>query len=98
MTLTHLNAKGEANMVDVGDKAMTSRTAIADFAIQLRVRIKPFAYPHTSKTAPSVTLYCARVLWVQSGFCMALQVQMMYYPRRVLQLHPRVVHLSLFFM
>ncbi|MDX8511508.1 cyclic pyranopterin monophosphate synthase MoaC [Mesorhizobium captivum] len=28
--LTHLGAKGEANMVDVGDKAETTRTAIAE--------------------------------------------------------------------
>jgi len=30
MALTHLGAKGEANMVDVGDKAETTRTAIAE--------------------------------------------------------------------
>ena len=29
MPLTHLNARGEAHMVDVSDKAVTSRTAIA---------------------------------------------------------------------
>ena len=29
-SLTHLGAKGEANMVDVGDKAETTRTAIAE--------------------------------------------------------------------
>jgi cyclic pyranopterin monophosphate synthase len=28
--LTHLNARGEAHMVDVSDKAVTSRTAIAE--------------------------------------------------------------------
>ena len=28
--LTHLGAQGEANMVDVGDKAETTRTAIAE--------------------------------------------------------------------
>jgi cyclic pyranopterin monophosphate synthase len=28
-TLTHLNAKGEAHMVDVGEKAATQRTAVA---------------------------------------------------------------------
>jgi cyclic pyranopterin phosphate synthase len=28
--LTHLNDKGEAHMVDVGDKAVTSRTAVAE--------------------------------------------------------------------
>ena len=28
--LTHLGAKGEANMVDVGDKAETTRMAIAE--------------------------------------------------------------------
>ena len=29
-TLTHLNARGEAHMVDVSDKAVTSRTAVAE--------------------------------------------------------------------
>lgn len=29
-TLTHISAAGEANMVDVGDKAETTRTAIAE--------------------------------------------------------------------
>ncbi|MFW7344223.1 cyclic pyranopterin monophosphate synthase MoaC, partial [Pollutimonas sp. H1-120] len=29
MQLTHLNAQGEANMVDVGDKAETRREAVA---------------------------------------------------------------------
>lgn len=29
-TLTHLNERGEANMVDVADKPVTSRTAIAE--------------------------------------------------------------------
>jgi cyclic pyranopterin monophosphate synthase len=35
MTLTHLNSQGEANMVDVGDKALTSRTAIAEGMITM---------------------------------------------------------------
>jgi cyclic pyranopterin monophosphate synthase len=35
MTLTHLNSQGEANMVDVGDKAPTSRTAIAEGMITM---------------------------------------------------------------
>lgn len=30
MSLTHLDREGRASMVDVGDKAMTSRTAIAE--------------------------------------------------------------------
>ena len=35
MTLTHLNQQGEANMVDVGDKAVTSRTAIAESYVMM---------------------------------------------------------------
>ena len=33
--LTHLNARGEAAMVDVADKAVTSRTAIAEGFVQM---------------------------------------------------------------
>ncbi len=33
--LTHLNAKGEANMVDVTEKAVTSRQALAEAFIQM---------------------------------------------------------------
>ena len=34
-TLSHLNQKGEANMVDVTEKAMTSRTATAQGYIKM---------------------------------------------------------------
>ncbi len=34
--LSHLNERGEANMVDVSDKAVTSRTAIAEGIITMR--------------------------------------------------------------
>ncbi|MCX8569397.1 MULTISPECIES: cyclic pyranopterin monophosphate synthase MoaC [Hyphomicrobiales] len=34
--LTHIGAAGEANMVDVGDKAETTRTAIAEGMIAMR--------------------------------------------------------------
>ncbi|MDX8477744.1 cyclic pyranopterin monophosphate synthase MoaC [Mesorhizobium sp. VK24D] len=34
--LTHIGAKGEANMVDVGDKAETTRTAIAEGFVTMR--------------------------------------------------------------
>ncbi|TIX99020.1 MAG: cyclic pyranopterin monophosphate synthase MoaC, partial [Mesorhizobium sp.] len=33
--LTHLAAQGEANMVDVGDKAETTRTAIAQGLVSM---------------------------------------------------------------
>ncbi|MEI9403129.1 cyclic pyranopterin monophosphate synthase MoaC [Mesorhizobium argentiipisi] len=36
MALTHLGAKGEANMVDVGDKAETTRTAIAEGVVTMQ--------------------------------------------------------------
>jgi cyclic pyranopterin phosphate synthase len=36
MALTHLGAKGEANMVDVGDKAETTRTAIAEGVVSMQ--------------------------------------------------------------
>ena len=35
-TLTHIGASGEANMVDVGDKAETTRTAIAEGFVSMR--------------------------------------------------------------
>ncbi|PWK69781.1 cyclic pyranopterin monophosphate synthase MoaC [Aminobacter sp. AP02] len=35
-TLTHIGATGEANMVDVGDKAETTRTAIAEGCVSMR--------------------------------------------------------------
>ena len=35
-TLTHLNAKGEAHMVDVGDKAVTQRTASAEGFVRMQ--------------------------------------------------------------
>lgn len=35
-TLTHLNAKGEAHMVDVGDKAITQRTASAEGFVRMQ--------------------------------------------------------------
>ena len=34
--LTHIGAAGEANMVDVGDKAETTRTAIAEGTVTMR--------------------------------------------------------------
>lgn len=34
--LTHLGAEGEAHMVDVGDKAETTRTAIAEGSVAMR--------------------------------------------------------------
>jgi cyclic pyranopterin phosphate synthase len=34
--LTHLNAKGEARMVDVGDKAVTAREAVAEGTIAMK--------------------------------------------------------------
>lgn len=35
-SLTHLNARGEAHMVDVGDKAVTHRRAVADGVIRMQ--------------------------------------------------------------
>ena len=34
--LTHIDAQGEANMVDVGDKALTSRVAIAEGCVLMQ--------------------------------------------------------------
>ncbi|WP_129138539.1 cyclic pyranopterin monophosphate synthase MoaC [Modicisalibacter coralii] len=36
MSLTHLNARGEAHMVDVGDKATTQREAVASGRVHMR--------------------------------------------------------------
>jgi cyclic pyranopterin phosphate synthase len=35
-TLTHLNERGEARMVDVSDKTVTSRTAVAEGIVRMR--------------------------------------------------------------
>lgn len=37
MTLSHLDAAGRARMVDVGDKPVTARTAVAEGAIRMSV-------------------------------------------------------------
>ena len=36
--LSHLNARGEAHMVDVSDKEVTSRTAVAEGFVSLQSR------------------------------------------------------------
>jgi len=36
MNLTHIAASGEAHMVDVGDKSVTSRTAIAEGRVHMQ--------------------------------------------------------------
>ena len=36
MTLTHLNARGEAHIVDIGDKAVTRRRAVATARLEAR--------------------------------------------------------------
>ena len=36
MEFTHLNARGEAHMVDIGDKSITKRTAVAEAVVTMQ--------------------------------------------------------------
>ncbi|MFP3882140.1 MAG: cyclic pyranopterin monophosphate synthase MoaC [Actinomycetota bacterium] len=54
--LTHLNEKGEARMVDVGDKAITRRIAVAEGQVKMSVELveKFFAGDLPKGDAPAV--------------------------------------------
>lgn len=65
MTLTHLNAQGEANMVDVGDKAQTSRTAIAEGFIAMQK--ETFALLKSGNAKKGDVLGVARVAGIMAA-------------------------------
>ena len=63
--LTHLNENGEANMVDVGEKAITRRTALA----RCRIRMQPetmHALLH-AQLKKGDALAAARIAGIQGG-------------------------------
>lgn len=64
-SLTHLNTKGEAHMVDVSDKADTARTAIAQSLIELTPAIVAAI---TDDNLPKGDLYAtARIAGIQAA-------------------------------
>ncbi|MDG1165221.1 MAG: cyclic pyranopterin monophosphate synthase MoaC, partial [Porticoccaceae bacterium] len=63
--LTHLNARGEAHMVDVSNKADTARTAIAQSQVQLTAEIVAAI---TDNSLPKGDLLAtARIAGIQGG-------------------------------
>ncbi|MDB4308313.1 cyclic pyranopterin monophosphate synthase MoaC [Porticoccaceae bacterium] len=64
-SLTHLNTKGEAHMVDVSDKADTARTAIAQSLVELTPAIVAAI---TDDNLPKGDLYAtARIAGIQAA-------------------------------
>ncbi|PCI62970.1 MAG: cyclic pyranopterin monophosphate synthase MoaC [Gammaproteobacteria bacterium] len=64
-TLSHLNAQGEANMVDVTEKAMTSRTATAQAYIKMSV--ETLALITTGKHKKGDVFAVARIAGIQAA-------------------------------
>jgi len=63
--LTHLNASGEAHMVDVSDKADTARTAVAQSQVELTPNIVAAI---TDSSLPKGDLYAtARIAGIQAA-------------------------------
>ncbi len=63
--LSHLNAKGEANMVDVTEKAMTSRTATAQGYIKMSA--ETLALITTGKHKKGDVFAVARIAGIQAA-------------------------------
>ncbi|MEW6998471.1 cyclic pyranopterin monophosphate synthase MoaC [Colwelliaceae bacterium BS250] len=63
--LTHLNAKGEANMVDVSDKAVTTRTAWAEGFIKMSEQT--LALISSGKHAKGDVFAVARIAGIQAA-------------------------------
>ncbi len=64
-TLSHLNVQGEANMVDVTDKAMTSRTATAQGFINMSA--ETLALISTGKHKKGDVFAVARIAGIQAA-------------------------------
>jgi len=64
-TLSHLNAQGEANMVDVTEKAMTSRTATAQGYIKMSA--ETLALITTGKHKKGDVFAVARIAGIQAA-------------------------------
>jgi cyclic pyranopterin phosphate synthase len=63
--LTHLDAQGRARMVDVADKAVTSRTAVAEATV--RMQPATLALITTKTAAKGDVLAVARVAGIQAA-------------------------------
>ena len=64
-SLTHLNERGEARMVDVGDKASTDRVARAEAIVTMKPATQKLATSGTAKKGD--VLAVARVAGIQAG-------------------------------
>ena len=65
MDLTHLNSKGEANMVDVGAKPSTSRTASATATVLMKKETLSLI---ASESAPKGDVFaCARIAGIMAA-------------------------------
>ncbi|MCX2793525.1 cyclic pyranopterin monophosphate synthase MoaC [Microbulbifer thermotolerans] len=63
--LTHLNARGEANMVDVTDKAVTERSARAESAVHMSA--EAFALLSEGNNKKGDALAVARIAGIQAA-------------------------------
>ena len=63
--LTHLDSRGEARMVDVGDKAVTSRVAVA--RAQIRMKPETLSVILASELAKGDALATARIAAIQAA-------------------------------
>ncbi len=63
--MTHLNSRGEARMVDVGDKAVTSRVAVA--RAQIRMKPETLAVISASELSKGDALATARIAAIQAA-------------------------------
>ncbi len=63
--LTHLDSRGEARMVDVGDKAVTSRVAVA--RAQVRMKPETLSVILASELAKGDALATARIAAIQAA-------------------------------
>jgi len=64
-SLTHLSERGEARMVDVGDKATTDRVARAEAIVTMKAATQKLATSGTAKKGD--VLAVARVAGIQAG-------------------------------
>ena len=63
--LTHLDSRGEAHMVDVGDKAVTSRVAVA--RAQIRMKPETLSVILASELSKGDALATARIAAIQAA-------------------------------
>jgi cyclic pyranopterin phosphate synthase len=63
--LTHLDSRGEARMVDVGDKAVTSRLAVA--RAQIRMKPETLSVILASELSKGDALVTARIAAIQAA-------------------------------